>query len=1074
LALVFPTEDSLCAALKAGLVPPDVQRGGVRVGRTADGQLGLQLEEAMSAIAKAALKNAGVVERAASAKGQSAPCWAAALRPVFVGEPDTVPPTVLFYLDDARKLLPLCGELLRLGCDRQELRMLDKHRALLRVREAPYFVVAKEELLVFSPSSGDRFWTQLGYHHPLSESLERPASGTLLIRGDGTFETLEDGPFTPLDGLIFPTGLPEKEAHAHEEKPPRIAVTMRLLPSSRAEEPALWLVREGPAAVEAWVKGAPEAALDGILFGVAAELVVLKVRAGREKSAVALPGEPFARVAELPNLFAPIGTSLEPPLSRERLREWLAADPEELVWLERVEGKLTRHSISEGAMKPLSEWVDYVIDTSAPALSAWVKSATFEFQAFEGRDVEPRDESDDEGASESHEPKAPRASPRRPVQPRTEPPKGPPTAPLTIQPQAAPAQVPVTEQQLQQEEAAFLALEAAPDSDERQGAWSRLAGLNTSLARDHEAGLAFAHSIWELPDAQAAKPAAHWAQSAGSNLAALLQLETPSEAQTRALVAQLYSLSLAKDGSARSRLAEVQAWLDKHDDNLDVRALWLGRVALSRLAGHDALGLARARDRVLTRLRRGLSLERDVPRFLRAAGPNTSRDNVRVERVVQQLNTLLKAFDEQPRKRSLLEADPKATRAYIGLTFAWGYARLGVVNRARELEAAALAVLDTSKPLNAVLTRVYTARIAQATEGLAPLTPLPPEHTVAISGLSNQDRYRFDLVRQHLVIVEPHQYFEYPDTQKNELTRAPANFLMRRDGGQSIEDASALRGIEDSAELARAIGQRIDGAGGGDEDDVSRSLAALAGALPRLPEAVGTQLLQRLIARADDLPAAAKSRVLESALQVAAHFGQTNLARQLVGAISGLIAQLGPQGATRLTGLLVTGIRTLRRAGLKDEANTLLVRAASVIKGETLEVMAARLAIAAGFAYLGRIDLMRPTVEEALGHLTREKSPLFRSTSSDSMFLARHTAHALAMSPPDIALPGLLRVAAPLPWLTDLYSTNDCLCLSVVELADVLVVAHVGEDMTLSEVTRTFLEEDEYRVRRRIHREAGG
>jgi hypothetical protein len=145
-----------------------------------------------------------------------------------------------------------------------------------------------------------------------------------------------------------------------------------------------------------------------------------------------------------------------------------------------------------------------------------------------------------------------------------------------------------------------------------------------------------------------------------------------------------------------------------------------------------------------------------------------------------------------------------------------------------------------------------------------------------------------------------------------------------------------------------------------------------------------------------------------------------------------------------------------------------------VIKGDTLEVFAARLAIAGGFAYLGRIDLMRPTVEEALAHLTKEKSPLFRNTSSDPTYLARHTARALAMAPPDIALPNLRRVAAPLPWLTDMYSTNEFLCLSVVELADILVVAHVGEDLTLSEVTRTFLEEDEYRVRRRIHREAGG
>jgi hypothetical protein len=1075
LALVFPNEDALRAALKAGLVPPDVQRGAVRVGRTADGQLELQPDEAMSAIAKAALKNAGVTERAASAKASSAPCWAAALKPLWAGEPDTVPGVVLFVLSDSKRLLPLCGELLRLGCDRQELRMLDKRRALLRVREAPYFVVAKasepkEELLAFAAGDNDRYWIQLGFHHPLSDALERPASGTLLIHGDGTFETLEDGPFTPLDALIVPSGLPQTKHVAHVEAPPHIAVQMRLLPSSRTEEPALWLVRDGVPAVEAYVRGAPEASLEGVLFAVAKDLVVLKVRAGHEKSVSALPGEPFVRVAELPNLFAPLGTALEPPLSRERLRDWLAADPDQLVWLERdAAGKLTRHAIAETGLAPLGSWVDYVIDTSRPALEAWVKSTTFEFEAFEGRDETPAplEQAPSEG---SEGVKAPRSSPRRPSTPRAEA-KGPPTAPLNLQVPSVPAPLPLVEQQLAHEEAAFLALEAEPDSTERQTAWTRLAGLYVAAAREHEGGLAFAHSLWELSDAQAAPAAGRWAQSVGSNLATLLQLETPSEAQTRALVAQLYAAALARDGSARARLAEVQAWLDKHDDNLDVRALWLGRVALSRLAGHDALGLARARDRVLTRLRRGLSLERDVPRFLRAAGPNTTRDNARVERVTGQLDALLKAFDETPRKRSPTEADWKYTRAWVGLTFAWGFARLGSIGRARELQTQALSVIDTSKPFNGLLARIYAARIEQAAEGLSPTTPLPTDHTAAIAALPNIDRYRVDLVRQHLAIVEPHEHFEAPGNQGNTAQRL---FLMRMPGaGIADEDVSALRQIEDPAELARAISQRIDAQPGSDAEE-ERMLASLASSLPRLPEASGLLLLRALIARADPLGPAAKSRVLESALQVAAHFGNSNLAKQLVGAISSLIAQLGPQGATRLTGLLVTGMRTLRRTGHKEEASTLLMRAATVIKGESLEILAARLAIAGGFAYLGRIEQVRPTLEEALGHLARETSPLFRPRSSDPTYLARHTARALAMAPPDVALAGLRRVAAPLPWLSDMYSTNDYFCLSVVELADILVVGHVGEDLTLSEVTRTFLEEDEYRVRRRIHREAGG
>ncbi len=161
------------------------------------------------------------------------------------------------------------------------------------------------------------------------------------------------------------------------------------------------------------------------------------------------------------------------------------------------------------------------------------------------------------------------------------------------------------------------------------------------------------------------------------------------------------------------------------------------------------------------------------------------------------------------------------------------------------------------------------------------------------------------------------------------------------------------------------------------------------------------------------------------------------------------------------------------RVGLREEANALLVRAASVLKGETLDHLMGRVGIAGGFAYLGRMDLATPTLEEALTHLGREKSPLFNPLRPDLTRLARQTARALAMAPANVALPGLLRLIAPLPWMTDLHQ-NNYYCLSLIEFADILAVGHVGEDLTLSEVTRTFLEEDEYRVRRRIHREAGG
>src|SRR6185436_5563096 len=125
-----------------------------------------------------------------------------------------------------RRLLPLCGELLRLGCDRQEIRMLDEgRRALVRVREPPFFVVARaaepqEKLTVFSLAA-DNVWLQLGWHHPLTAAIEPPAQAQLLISEDGRFEAIADAPFTPLDQMIFPVGLPKVAARAVEEQPPR-------------------------------------------------------------------------------------------------------------------------------------------------------------------------------------------------------------------------------------------------------------------------------------------------------------------------------------------------------------------------------------------------------------------------------------------------------------------------------------------------------------------------------------------------------------------------------------------------------------------------------------------------------------------------------------------------------------------------------------------------------------------------------------------------------------------------------------------------------------------------------------
>src|SRR5262249_23031618 len=159
--------------------------------------------------------------------------------------------------------------------------------------------------------------------------------------------------------------------------------------------------------------------------------------------------------------------------------------------------------------------------------------------------------------------------------------------------------------------------------------------LDVTLGRARDAGLAFGRIVWELPIDEARGRVHAWVEgearlrnvAAPALVTAMLALRTPSRDEVRALASQVVLAALDARGGgpgapsterrAPFDLHRVQVWLDQNDDNLDIRSLWLARHALSRLTGGDRLALARARDRVLQKLARGLSLERDVPTFLR-------------------------------------------------------------------------------------------------------------------------------------------------------------------------------------------------------------------------------------------------------------------------------------------------------------------------------------------------------------------------------------------------------------------------------------------------------------------------
>ncbi|MBX7098301.1 MAG: hypothetical protein K1X89_11360 [Myxococcaceae bacterium] len=1068
-AFVFPSEQALRVALRSGALPAETLRGPVRVARLPGGAVEVSPEKPLSAAAAKAVLALGAVGQPPSPGAVPVSCWAAAVRPEATPLPGKAPPLVLFTCASQARALALAGELVRLGADRFELSQ-GSERALLKVPSPPWYALwtALEHdgglrAFVPSPPGQAQVFVELGFAHPLEGAAAAEAQTLLLIHGDGRWDSLGEPRWLDSGALVVPAPLAPPERLAPGPQP-RLEVTLTLRRSSATDTPALWFAPKGAAAVEALVRATPEDALDALTFAVAGDVVLLRPRPGRTFPGT-LPGEPFARLAELPNLYLPLGQALEPPLRRDRLRSWLAADVDQVTLLTEAKGGgVALHTIPESAFRPLTEFVDYVLEGGRAVLETWVRRATFDFTDFTSLvDAAPQAAAGPATAADAPGTERPTrtratARPSRPLPVPVPSPQRPPAGPTAVTVGALGSSE--VEAALRREEAAFLELEAPADSPERRHAWLTLAELNGHARASREANLCWVHALWDAPEGELRALAARWAATSSQPLDVLLGLATPTPEHGRAVVAHALSAALDAAGSVRQRAGAIATFLDAHDGDLDVRTLWLGRVALARLSGGDALGLAKARDRVLTRLTRGLSLERDVPRFLRVTGQATGGGGERRSRVAHQLEAIWRAFHETPRKRTAVEAPPANSLAYVGFELAWGFARLGLGERARGLREQGLKVLPANDPVHGYLTAVYGARIEQALEGVAPGTPLPSALAQQLNALDSKSRYLVDRLRQVSEVLEPQERLD----PINDYTRSITN----DDKGR--EELGSLRELSDPAALAQALAARQPTA-----DDTSltpeeraRLLDGLIDFLPQLPESAALPLLGRFIASAERLPTAARLAVLEDALKVAGHFGRAALVRQLALGLGSLLTELGPEGVAQQGPALASGVRSLRRVGLRDEAKELLARATRLLKGDEPRTLLARLALAQGFAYLGAMPQAQPVLDEAFDRLSREKGLIF-----ERMKLTRAAAHALSSAPTEVALAGLLRLTTQLAWVTDSLSTGPHFCVSLVDYADALVLGHVGDDLTLNEFTRRFLEEDELLVRRRVHRDAG-
>jgi hypothetical protein len=638
--------------------------------------------------------------------------------------------------------------------------------------------------------------------------------------------------------------------------------------------------------------------------------------------------------------------------------------------------------------------------------------------------------------------------------------------------------------------------------------WPRIARLNAELGHPAEAALAWSHAVWESArpadeqlwgwvSAEKALPAA---ELTAGDLDRLLAPSPPSVADARAFAAAVTWACWQRPvpPALRARLGQVQQYLQAHERMIPVRLMWLAWSACAHAAGGDALALARARDRLLARLyEAGLSPEADLPGFLRFAGRDDVDQLRDVRGWLEEMRGKVQSWYVEQTK-----ADPAAdpTTAYIDLLFAFGFARLGEAARARDLMRTSTAVLDDTaadtRDAHLVLLQGYTWRIEQALQGLPHAGPLPRElleylaqmHAEAErlprSNEYNKRRtgpYAVERLREQSRILEPLEKFDpYRHT--------------RREGHEIVRQAARLPDEADAGRLVGRINELLRPTEGVPEMRV-RVLAECVPLLGRLGADFAGHLLDRVPPALAAAPASndvitleTRVRLIERSLFFAAHFDRAELVPTLIERLVQVVEADAATSALDATGQAIgQTLRGLRRLGLRDEAVRLLERLeTTLLRGETVQRLIERpprnwpavvqtlLPLAAGWLFFERPDRAMPTLDAARRALARSDRPVAeRVPAPQYAQILVGWILATGHLPPAEARQRIGELFAPgrLERLPNTFTSAPFYSRFHIIVAEAVVTTLSGDEFSLGPSARRWLDEDEYLIRRRVHRD---
>jgi hypothetical protein len=1116
----FPNSEILHIALTSGLIPEDVQSAPIQCAVDDEGGIWVDTEESVPRDSAAELKRIGVAARRSAplVLDQSHYCWYQlfALEKTSLAEISDKT-TVMFWIQGDGHLADMISEILRLGNDRQSFRYLsdedDNDTALLRVIGAPYYSL----LRALEPNENGlplfgftelrpRVWVQLGYEHPLLVQITPPPGTNLFIRSQGPWEFIPEGPFRDVY-QILDLRLPEPDlSWSESELVGKIEVPLSLDHASASDLPTLWVLREDALEqVEQLVREKPQDLLERFSFAVGEFdddlIVVLRVRPSkRQPPVLVLNAEEFRVYPNIPNLYVPAARRIHPQLQNNAIANLLASDRNSVTWLfPSGERGFTPESMPDIAFHPLRDWVTYILEREGQHLNAWMESNQFDFESFVCHEDKKKKPAKKEQADKPKSAKKPQTKSRTST--LTSIPDLPDSEPHDESPQLRSENYSPTalrddqiRQQLREQELLFSASDATLDSEERRHMWQEMGILNAHLKHRHDTTICWSNVLWEdkrISESDSdnwlsCEQAASGRKDATLDNLGTLLTRKDSQPMAASLVSALLINAVAKQENTEQlvgKLDKITQFLIQQERYLPVRTAWLAWHAVFQLSAGDVLGLARARDRALERLHeQGLTPEFDLASFMRAAGDDDSDRYRALREHVLKLQQLVSNWIREPE----LGKNPK-TKAYSGMIFAFALARIGETSEAERLLQSSYNALRTDDPGHMWIRDAYEQRVTQVLKGESASRPLDPILQDELEDLERITKYKVDRLRQHSMILEPHERID------------PYRRWHGRYDDELSKQLALLSDITNLVELSEQLSELFRDQPRRNQSDQVRVLSAYLELSPRLGEAFAAEGIKAVLPLLNSsTDCVEKAQLLERALYIAAHFGRSDSVYAFVQSFEESLPQIVDEYLTlevmhnppnkekvdMIESLFNQSFRGLRKLGMRDEIGRLYGQVHDLVKAhkgkskrkrgqgkpeDKARPMRLLLSVAAGWFYFGNDDLGLEIADEVRQLLFKEELPPIEQRNLACAYVT-----AIGQAPAEEALARIEELYKPkksIKKIEDNMTTSSHFSLSQIDLIEATVLALVSDDFSLNAETRRWLDEDEFLVRRRIHQD---